>query len=57
MGSKSGSGDMSEGCWELSRLRRERHTLLLRVNGGRIIWAGDKTHTHTHTHTHTPIFM
>lgn len=36
MESRSGSADISEGCGELSRLRRERHRLLLRVSGGRI---------------------
>lgn len=37
MDSRSGSGDIREDCGELSRLRRERHRLLLRVSGGRII--------------------
>lgn len=36
MDSRSGSGDISEDCGEFSRLRRERHRLLLRVSGGRI---------------------
>lgn len=36
MDSRSGSGDISDDCGELSRLRRERHMLLLRVNEGRI---------------------
>lgn len=35
MDSRSGSGDIRDDCW-LSRLRRERHRLLLRVSGGRI---------------------
>lgn len=37
MESRSGSGDIREDCGELSRLRRERHRLLLRVSEGRII--------------------
>lgn len=37
MDSRSGSADISDGCGEVSRLRRERHRLLLRVSGGRII--------------------
>lgn len=36
MDSRSGSADISEDCGELSRLRRERHMLLLRVSAGRI---------------------
>lgn len=36
MDSRSGSGDISDDCGELSRLRRERHRLLLRVSEGRI---------------------
>lgn len=36
MDSRSGSGDISEDCGELIRLRRERHRLLLRFNEGRI---------------------
>lgn len=36
MDSRSGSADISDDCGELSRLRRERHRLLLRVSGGRI---------------------
>lgn len=36
MDSKSGSGDINGDWGELSRLRRERHRLLLRVSGGRI---------------------
>lgn len=36
MDSRSGSGDISEDCGELSRLLRERHMLLLRVSEGRI---------------------
>lgn len=44
MDSRSGSGDISEDGGELSRLRRERHRLLLRVRGGRIsVAAGDET--------------
>lgn len=45
MDSRSGSGDISDDCGELSRLRRERHRLLLRVSEGRIsvaAWGGNK---------------
>lgn len=50
MDSRSGSADISEDCGELSRLRRERHRLLLRVSGGRISVAassGGKRQTET----------
>lgn len=36
MDSRSGSAETIDDCGELSRLRRERHRLLLRVSGGRI---------------------
>ena len=36
MDSRSGSWDSMEEDWQDSRLRRERHRLLLRVSWGRI---------------------
>lgn len=43
MDSRSGSADTSDGCGEVSRLRRERHRLPLRVSGGRIIVVAAET--------------
>lgn len=60
MDSRSGSADISEDCGELSRLRRERHRLLLRVSGGRISVAageGGERQTETSVNTANPPFF